>query len=433
MASTPASPASAPPVSADEESGADKIRVVVRVRPLSQAEQQADASALCLKRLSPQSLKYGTDEENADSGMTFTFDQVFWSESQQQVCDKVGVSVVRNAWKGLNSSVFAYGQTGSGKTHTMTGQLDDLQGEGLIPRISRSLFSTDAAADEAITSFKVVATYYEIYNERVIDLLGETDAASPRAALRVREHPTRGPFVEGAVMREVGGWADLAQLLRRGNRARTVASTKMNAASSRSHAILQLSFVQTRIYGADDGGGEFGGGMRAVDRESKITLVDLAGSERADKTGVTGDRLVESGNINKSLLALGSVINALAESVTSTSTSSVFVPYRNSALTWLLRESLGGNARSVMVATLSPSALQREETGSTLRYAERAKRIKTHATVNEDPNVAIIRQLRAEIEALKAALREHMEKSSGSGSSSGLAGSRCAREVTGML
>uniref|UniRef100_A0A8C2H952 Kinesin family member 16Ba n=1 Tax=Cyprinus carpio TaxID=7962 RepID=A0A8C2H952_CYPCA len=270
---------------------------------------------------------------------------------------------------------------------------------GLIPRICEGLFSRISGMtrrDEA--SFRTEVSYLEIYNERVRDLLRRKMAKTYN--LRVREHPKEGPYVEDLSKHLVQNYSDVEELMEAGNINRTTASTGMNDASSRSHAIFTINFTQAK----------FDAEMPS-ETVSKIHLVDLAGSERADATGATGVRLKEGGNINKSLVTLGNVISALADLSQEGGNShlkkkQVFVPYRDSVLTWLLKDSLGGNSKTIMIATISPADVNYGETLSTLRYANRAKNIINKPTINEDSNVRLIRELRAEIARLKALLAQ---------------------------
>uniref|UniRef100_A0A7N8Y2S6 Kinesin family member 16Ba n=1 Tax=Mastacembelus armatus TaxID=205130 RepID=A0A7N8Y2S6_9TELE len=268
---------------------------------------------------------------------------------------------------------------------------------GLIPRICEGLFSRVSEAtrrDEA--SFRTEVSYLEIYNERVRDLLRRKSTQTYN--LRVREHPKDGPYVEDLSKHLVQNYNDVEELMEAGNINRTTASTSMNDVSSRSHAIFTVNFTQAKF-----------DAEMPIETVSKIHLVDLAGSERADATGATGVRLKEGGNINKSLVTLGNVISALADMTqdgvnTNLKKKSVFVPYRDSVLTWLLKDSLGGNSKTIMIATVSPADVNYAETLSTLRYANRAKNIINKPTINEDANVRLIRELRAEIARLKALL-----------------------------
>uniref|UniRef100_A0A673INF9 Kinesin-like protein KIF16B n=2 Tax=Sinocyclocheilus rhinocerous TaxID=307959 RepID=A0A673INF9_9TELE len=262
---------------------------------------------------------------------------------------------------------------------------------GLFSRISGM-----TRRDEA--SFRTEVSYLEIYNERVRDLLRRKMAKTYN--LRVREHPKEGPYVEDLSKHLVQNYSDVEELMEAGNINRTTASTGMNDASSRSHAIFTINFTQAKF-----------DAVMPSETVSKIHLVDLAGSERADATGATGVRLKEGGNINKSLVTLGNVISALADLSQEGGNShlkkkQVFVPYRDSVLTWLLKDSLGGNSKTIMIATISPADVNYGETLSTLRYANRAKNIINKPTINEDSNVRLIRELRAEIARLKALLAQ---------------------------
>ena len=303
-----------------------------------------------------------------------------------RVFTDLGQEVVQQSYAGYNMCVFAYGQTGSGKTYTMMGSEGD---RGLIPRICETLFQKMVEG----TKYRVEVSYLEIYNEKVKDLLKKGSTHN----LKVREHPTTGPYVQDLSKHLVGEYRDILRLMEQGNDLRTTASTNMNDTSSRSHAIFTITFVQA-------------GYLEGMphETESKIHLVDLAGSERANATGATGQRLKEGAHINKSLVTLGSVISALAEASSlknqtkSSSKNQTHIPYRDSTLTWLLKDSLGGNSKTIMIAAISPADVNHNETLSTLRYANRAKNIINKPTVNEDPNVKLIRDLREEIDRLKA-------------------------------
>uniref|UniRef100_A0A669BGZ5 Kinesin family member 13A n=1 Tax=Oreochromis niloticus TaxID=8128 RepID=A0A669BGZ5_ORENI len=292
--------------------------------------------------------------------------------SRQEVVFKcLGEGILENAFQGYNACIFAYGQTGSGKSFSMMGNGEQ---PGLIPRLCCSLFERVHRETNEGHSFKVEVSYMEIYNEKVRDLL---DPKGSRQSLKVREHKVFGPYVDGLSQLAVTSFEDIEVLMSEGNKSRTVAATNMNEESSRSHAVFM----------------------------SKMSLVDLAGSERVSKTGAAGERLKEGSNINKSLTTLGCVISALADQSAGKGKAK-FVPYRDSVLTWLLKDNLGGNSKTAMIATVSPAADNYEETLSTLRYADRAKRIVNHAVVNEDPNARIIRELREEVEKLKVQLSQ---------------------------
>ncbi|XP_071961810.1 kinesin-like protein KIF16B [Antedon mediterranea] len=382
------------------------VKVAVRVRPMNTREVNLNSKCIISmkgNKTSITNLKIATDGsgEGRERVKNFTYDFSYWSAShkdphfasQERVFKDLGTDVLKAAFEGYNACIFAYGQTGSGKTFTMMGQRD---GAGLIPRICEGLY-TRIRADKNDVSYRTEVSYLEIYNERVRDLL------KPRKehSLRVREHPRDGPYVQDLSKHLVSDYSDIENLMERGNVQRTTASTNMNDVSSRSHAIFTITFTQAKF--END---------LPSEKVSKINLVDLAGSERAASTGATGDRLKEGSLINKSLVTLGNVIHSLADiSSMQNKRKQIFVPYRDSVLTWLLKDSLGGNSKTIMVATISPADVNYGESLSTLRYANRAKNIINKPTVNEDPNVKIIRELRAEIDRLKSMLGgggEHM-------------------------
>ncbi|EGC38876.1 hypothetical protein DICPUDRAFT_93725 [Dictyostelium purpureum] len=379
------------------------VKVAVRVRPFNEREKERNAELIVdmngnstvLTR--PSALRVNpTAPPTAEDEKSFTFDHSYWSfnqsdphfASQATVYNDLGKEVLKNAWEGFNCSIFAYGQTGSGKSYSMLGYNED---KGIIPLVCEEMFerinATPASSTEQ-TVFKVEVSFMEIYNEKVKDLLNPKN--NKPGGLKVRNNPSTGPYVEDLSKLAVKSFAEIDMLMDEGTKARTVASTNMNATSSRSHAVFTIVFTQSKI---DRSRGT------AIDRVSKISLVDLAGSERANSTGATGVRLKEGANINKSLSTLGKVISALAEN--STGKKAVFVPYRDSVLTYLLKESLGGNSKTIMIAAISPADINFEETLSTLRYADSAKKIKTVAVVNEDPQSKLIRELQNEVERLK--------------------------------
>uniref|UniRef100_A0AAQ4QAE6 Kinesin family member 13Ba n=1 Tax=Gasterosteus aculeatus aculeatus TaxID=481459 RepID=A0AAQ4QAE6_GASAC len=321
----------------------------------------------------------------------FAYDYCFWSMDEtdkERFC--LGESLLYNAIQVHNACIFAYGQTGSGKSYTMMGSGDQ---PGLIPRLCSALFERTQKEQREEESFTVEVSYMEIYNEKVRDLL---DPKGGRQTLKVREHKVLGPYVDGLSRLAVACYKDIESLMSEGNKSRTVAATNMNEESSRSHGVFNIILTHTL---KDLHSGTSG------EKVSRLSLVDLAGSERAAKTGAAGERLKEGSNINKSLTTLGLVISALAEQGTAKNKNK-FVPYRDSVLTWLLKDCLGGNSRTAMVATVSPAADNYEETLSTLRYADRAKSIVNHAVVNEDPNARIIRELREEVEKLRVQLTQ---------------------------
>lgn len=326
---------------------------------------------------------------------TFAFDKSYWSfdrnapnyAGQENLFDDLGKPLLDNAFQGYNNCIFAYGQTGSGKSYSMMGYGEEY---GIIPKICQNMFNKISAMQEDKNlSCTVEVSYLEIYNERVRDLLNP----STKGNLRVREHPSTGPYVEDLAKLVVRSFSEIENLMDEGNKARTVAATNMNETSSRSHAVFTLTLTQKRHDVETSMSGE---------KVAKISLVDLAGSERATSTGATGARLKEGAEINRSLSTLGRVIAALADISTGKKKSQV--PYRDSVLTWLLKDSLGGNSLTAMIAAISPADINFEETLSTLRYADSAKRIKNHAVVNEDPNARMIRELKEELAQLRSKL-----------------------------
>uniref|UniRef100_A0A7N6AMH0 Kinesin family member 13Bb n=1 Tax=Anabas testudineus TaxID=64144 RepID=A0A7N6AMH0_ANATE len=372
----------------DNSLSGSNVKVAVRVRPMNRREK--DLKTKCVVEMEGnQTVLYPT----------FAYDYCFWSmdeslhdkfAGQDVVFQCLGESLLNNAFMGYNACIFAYGQTGSGKSYTMMGSEEQ---PGLIPRLCNSLFRRIVNEAREGESFTVEVSYMEIYNEKVRDLL---DPKGSRQSLRVREHKVLGPYVDGLSRLAVASNKDIESLMSEGNKSRTVAATNMNEESSRSHAVFNIILTHTLM--------DLQSGTKG-EKVSKLSLVDLAGSERAAKTGAAGERLKEGSNINKSLSTLGLVISALADQGAGNNKSK-FVPYRDSVLTWLLKDSLGGNSRTAMVATISPAADNYDETLSTLRYADRAKNIVNHAVVNEDPNARIIRELREEVEKLKEQLTE---------------------------
>ncbi|XP_020799020.1 kinesin-like protein KIF13A isoform X1 [Drosophila serrata] len=379
----------------------DKIKVAVRVRPFNRREIELGTKCIVDMEKQQTILQNPPPLEKIERKQpkTFAFDHCFYSlnpeddnfASQETVFDCVGRDILDNAFQGYNACIFAYGQTGSGKSYTMMGSQES---KGIIPRLCDKLFSAIANKSTPELMYKVEVSYMEIYNEKVHDLL---DPKPNKQSLKVREHNVMGPYVDGLSQLAVTSYQDIDNLMTEGNKSRTVAATNMNAESSRSHAVFSVVLTQILTDQATGVSGE---------KVSRMSLVDLAGSERAVKTGAVGDRLKEGSNINKSLTTLGLVISKLADQTNGKrGGNDKFVPYRDSVLTWLLKDNLGGNSRTVMVATISPSADNYEETLSTLRYADRAKRIVNHAVVNEDPNARIIRELRHEVETLRSMLK----------------------------
>lgn len=373
------------------------VKVAVRVRPFNSRETSKESK--CIIQMQGNSTSIINPKNPKEAPKSFSFDYSYWSHtspedpcfaSQNRVYNDIGKEMLLHAFEGYNVCIFAYGQTGAGKSYTMMGKQEESQA-GIIPQLCEELFEkiNDNCNEEM--SYSVEVSYMEIYCERVRDLLNPKNKGN----LRVREHPLLGPYVEDLSKLAVTSYTDIADLMDAGNKARTVAATNMNETSSRSHAVFTIVFTQKKHDTETN---------LSTEKVSKISLVDLAGSERADSTGAKGTRLKEGANINKSLTTLGKVISALAE-VSKKKKKTDFIPYRDSVLTWLLRENLGGNSRTAMVAALSPADINYDETLSTLRYADRAKQIKCNAVINEDPNAKLVRELKEEVTRLKDLLR----------------------------
>ncbi|NXA79238.1 KIF1B protein, partial [Thryothorus ludovicianus] len=379
------------------------VKVAVRVRPFNSRETSKESK--CIIQMQGNSTSIINPKNPKEAPKSFSFDYSYWSHtspedpcfaSQSRVYNDIGKEMLLHAFEGYNVCIFAYGQTGAGKSYTMMGKQEESQA-GIIPQLCEELFEKINDNSNEEMSYSVEVSYMEIYCERVRDLLNPKNKGN----LRVREHPLLGPYVEDLSKLAVTSYTDIADLMDAGNKARTVAATNMNETSSRSHAVFTIVFTQKKHDSETD---------LSTEKVSKISLVDLAGSERADSTGAKGTRLKEGANINKSLTTLGKVISALAEVDNCTSKSKKkkktdFIPYRDSVLTWLLRENLGGNSRTAMVAALSPADINYDETLSTLRYADRAKQIKCNAVINEDPNAKLVRELKEEVTRLKDLLR----------------------------
>ncbi|MCJ1414815.1 kinesin-like protein Klp8 [Xylographa parallela] len=383
------------------------IKVVVRVRPFNSRELGRRAKCIVQMKdsqtiLTPtpeadERLRGSKGGKIGDGNKVFAFDKSYWSfnpddsnyAGQDSLFKDLGSPLLDNAFQGYNNCIFAYGQTGSGKSYSMMGYGDEA---GVIPKICQDMFERiTAIQQDKNLNCTVEVSYLEIYNERVRDLLNP----STKGNLKVREHPATGPYVEDLAKLVVRSFKEIEHLMDEGNKARTVAATNMNETSSRSHAVFTLTLTQRRH---DE--------ETSLDTEkvAKISLVDLAGSERATSTGATGARLKEGAEINRSLSTLGRVIAALADLSTGKKKNASMVPYRDSVLTWLLKDSLGGNSMTAMIAAISPADINFEETLSTLRYADSAKRIKNHAVVNEDPNARMIRELKEELALLRSKL-----------------------------
>ncbi|KAA6369701.1 MAG: putative Kinesin-II 95 kDa subunit, partial [Streblomastix strix] len=362
---------------------AETVTVAVRVRPLNSKEKAAKDTEIHKNTETTITI---TDPTKKDS-KSFTFDYVYGTDStQEQVYNDLGKLYLENAWAGFNCTLFAYGQTGSGKSYSMTGNLDPPDQKGIIPRGCEEMFNRITSGSDENVSFEVKASFLEMYNEKLQDLLDPKTTKT----ISIRESPTKGIYVENVVEQLVKSYKEIDKLITDGNKVRTVAATAMNATSSRSHSVLTIFFTRNEIISG-----------KKTQKDSRVNLVDLAGSERQSQTESTGDRLAEACAINKSLSALGNVIAALVDQAKGKNT---FVPYRDSLLTRMLQDSLGGNSKTIMIAAASPASSNYSETLSTLQFADRAKQIKNKPVVNESETDKLIRQLREEIEELKSQL-----------------------------
>ncbi|CAK9199899.1 unnamed protein product [Sphagnum troendelagicum] len=366
----------------------ERVQVVVRCRPLLEKEI-ADGRKSCVEVDPINNSVQVCNPKQADAQpKVFTFDRTYDSSStQRQLYDDVAHHIVHSVMCGYNGTVLAYGQTASGKTFTMDGADDPPEMRGIIPNAFEDIFA-HIQQSQSSDNFLVHASYLEIHNEEVRDLL-----AGPNSWVRLelRESPEAGVYVKNLTSVTVQSVADISRLLMVGKKSRSVAATLMNQDSSRSHSIFTITVeTSARESTLPDGSMHI--------RVGKLNLVDLAGSERLNKTGATGDRFKELTNINWSLSALGNVISALVDGKSS------HIPYRDSKLTRLLQDSLGGNTRTVMVANIGPADYNYDENVSTLRYANRAKSIKNKPRINEDPKDAILREFQEEISRLRAQL-----------------------------
>uniref|UniRef100_A0A1L8E594 Kinesin-like protein n=1 Tax=Nyssomyia neivai TaxID=330878 RepID=A0A1L8E594_9DIPT len=332
----------------------DSIKVVCRFRPLNDSEEKAGSKFI---------VKFpSSNEENCISigGKVYLFDKVFKpNASQEKVYNEAAKSIVSDVLAGYNGTIFAYGQTSSGKTHTMEGVIGDSMKQGIIPRIVNDIFN-HIYTMEVNLEFHIKVSYYEIYMDKIRDLLDIS-----KVNLSVHEDKNRVPYVKGATERFVSSPEDVFEVIEEGKANRHIAVTNMNEHSSRSHSVFLINVKQENLENQKKLSG-------------KLYLVDLAGSEKVSKTGAEGTVLDEAKNINKSLSALGNVISALADG------NKTHIPYRDSKLTRILQESLGGNARTTIVICCSPASFNESETKSTLEFGKRAKTVKNVVCVNEE-------------------------------------------------
>ena len=390
------------------------IQVGVRVRPFNSREKERESE--CIIDMPGNNQTIIKDELGREK--KFTFDHSFWSHDgfrtlengylepeddkyadQKYVFNTVGKQILDNAWLGYHCCLFAYGQTGSGKSYSMVGYGAN---KGIVPISCDEIFKRIGQNTDKDKTFEVQVSMLEIYNEKVQDLLIKPDKRPP-SGLKVRESKVLGIFVDGLSKYPVTSYEQISKKMDEGYNNRTIGSTLMNATSSRAHTIVTIEFRQVTMVA-----------KKRSEKLSMINLVDLAGSERSGSTGATGDRLKEGCNINKSLLILGNVINCLADKAIGKN-KNMLPPYRDSALTRILQNALGGNSKTVMICALSPASINYEETLSTLRYADRAKKIQNKAVINESEHDKMVRLLKEENQNLKKMLESLQKKLSGQG------------------
>ncbi|XP_072314010.1 kinesin-like protein KIF3B [Eucyclogobius newberryi] len=368
----------------------EAVRVVVRCRPFTKKEEKGACENVLDVDLKLGQIAIRNPRAPPEEPLkVFTFDAVYgWSSTQRDVYDDAVRPLVESVLRGFNGTIFAYGQTGTGKTHTMEGVAGDPERRGVIPNSFQHVFTQISRTHGQ--KYLVRSSYLEIYREEIRDLLCKDNSAR----LELKESPDSGVYVGGLSTVVTKNAQEIEHVMRLGNQSRSVGFTRMNERSSRSHAIFVVT-VECSEPGPD--------GEERI-RVGKLNMVDLAGSERQSRTGAGGARLKEAAKINLSLSALGNVISALVDA------RSTHVPYRDSKLTRLLQDSLGGNAKTVMLATVGPSHRCYAETLATLRYASRAKNIKNKPRVNEDPKDALLREFQAEIARLKEQLEARVEE-----------------------
>ena len=377
------------------------MKVAVRLRPFveSEVDTRNDISVIemngnTVRIVNSDNDNYNRTEFGFDVCLNSSDKELFEFADQDQVYHRMGLPLLEKALEGYNVCLFAYGQTGSGKSFTMMGSETN---PGIIPRFVQNLYRRMSSLPDVF--YAVEVSYYEIYNEKIYDLLSD-DKNHNKKILRIREHPQTGPYVENLSLHTVDNFEEVMRCVRNGSRRRATASTASNVDSSRSHSIFTIILSQLRN-NCDEVDFDMSSSCG-----SRINLIDLAGSER--HFAMSGDRLKEGSMINKSLLNLGKVISKLAD-YSVNPTKGAHIPYRDSALTWLLKESLGGNSQTSMIATISPAKCHLEETLSTLRYAATARRIVNYVHINEDPKTKKIRELMEIISDLKARQRQESE------------------------
>ncbi|XP_022094991.1 kinesin-II 95 kDa subunit-like isoform X2 [Acanthaster planci] len=369
---------------------AESVKVVVRCRPMNSKETKEGFERVVDMDVPRGVVSIRNPKSSLEPPKQFTFDSVYdWNSKQRELYDETFRSLVESVLNGFNGTIFAYGQTGTGKTYTMEGVRSDPETRGVIPNSFEHIFTHIARTQNQ--QYLVRASYLEIYQEDIRDLLSKDQTKR----LELKERPDTGVYVKDLSSFVTKSVKEIEHVMTVGNTNRSVGATNMNEHSSRSHAIFIIT-IECSELGPD--------GENHI-RVGKLNLVDLAGSERQAKTGAQGERLKEATKINLSLSALGNVISALVDG------KSTHIPYRDSKLTRLLQDSLGGNAKTVMVANLGPASYNYDETLTTLRYANRAKNIKNKPRINEDPKDALLREFQDEIMRLK----QQLEKKGGGG------------------
>ncbi|XP_044260405.1 kinesin-like protein KIF17 isoform X2 [Tribolium madens] len=366
---------------------AENVKVIVRCRPMNKKEQ--DLNCDCVVKMKNCMVETWDPSEGPSLPKQFTFDSTYDQDSTtEMIYNDICYPLVESVLEGYNATIFVYGQTGCGKSHTMEGEKSGPE-KGIISRAFEHIF--EAISVTTGVKYLALISYLEIYNEQIRDLLLPSDKIANNA-LNLKESPTEGVTVPGLTSHPVHNAAECEHFLSLGSKNRIIGATLMNQNSSRSHSIFTISIEQITNVNNNE---SF--------KKGKLNLVDLAGSERQAKTGATGDRLKEATKINLSLSALGNVISALVDG------KAKHIPYRDSKLTRLLQDSLGGNTRTLMIACISPSSRDYVETLSTLRYANRAKNIHNKPRVNEDPKDTMLRQYQEEIERLKSLLGQQVK------------------------
>ena len=354
----------------------EAVKVAIRCRPLNEKElAQGNQQVVSINRARHEIMVQRPFQQ--EDPKQFTFDLVYGADAEQaNIYAETASPIIANVLEGYNGTIFAYGQTGTGKTHTMTVVIADEEQRGIMPRSFDGIFSS-IESDSDQTQFLVRASYLEIYNEEVRDLLSK----NPKNRLELHEKVDSGVYVKDLSYFAAKSSEEVRKIMYIGSKNRSVGSTNMNKHSSRSHSLFTITVERSEL-GAD--------GKQHI-RVGKLNMVDLAGSERIAKTGASGERLKEATKINLSLSTLCHVISSLTDPKAS------YIPYRDSKLTRLLQDSLGGNTKTVMIANVGPADYNYDETMNTLRYASRAKNIQNKPRINEDPKDALLREYQEEI------------------------------------